>query len=139
MSFRVLIGAVVIFNACVACAVNALYIYSTQQDFSSSVHFCFQLSMSVFRLLYSAIAFPILSRSFRSAVVNIRFRFMLLILNNLLIPCVVTALTSDACFQVMHCSQTPPCFVLLSEATHLFRGPTMFAYVFLIFENMFHL
>jgi hypothetical protein len=31
---------------------------------------------------------------------NMRFRFFLLTINNLLIPCVVTALTSDACIQV---------------------------------------
>ena len=94
------IGATFIFNICITFTVNALYIYSTQQTFSSTQHFSIQLSLSTFRLLYVAIAFPLLSNHIRNAVDNIRFRFILLTINNLIIPCLVTALTSDACFQV---------------------------------------
>ena len=98
------VGAFII-NACITVVANVLYIYSVQQDLSPFIHFCIQLSLSVFRLLYVAVALPVLSRPIRSAVHNIRLRFMLLAINNLLLPCVVTALTSDACFQVnlMHC------------------------------------
>jgi hypothetical protein len=96
------IGAAFAFNACVTVAVNVMYIYSTQLALGAAVHFGIQLSLSIFRLLYVVVAFPLLSRSIRSsAVENIRFRFMLLTINNLLIPCVVTALTSDSCFQVL--------------------------------------
>jgi hypothetical protein len=104
VSFRnrvVPIGAAIIVNSCVTIAVNTLYIYSIQQALGPSVHFCIQLSLSIFRLLYSAIAFPLFSRPIRNVVENVRFRFVLLTINNLLIPCVVTALTSDACFQVL--------------------------------------
>ena len=92
-------------NVCVTVIANTMYIYSTQQALGASIHFCIQLSLSIFRLVYTAVAFPFLSRSIRSAVANIRFRFILLTINNLLIPCVVTALTSDACFQVQYCQQ----------------------------------
>jgi hypothetical protein len=95
------VGAAFAFNACITIAVNTLYIYSTQQAMGASIHFCIQLSLSIFRLVYTAAAFPILSRSIRSTVQNVRFRFILLTINNLLLPCIVTALTSDACFQVL--------------------------------------
>ena len=93
-------AAALIFNSCVTITVNALYIYSTQQALGASVHFGLQLGLSTFRLLYSVIALPTLSRYVRSAGANIRLRFKLLLVNNLLIPCLVTALTSDSCFQV---------------------------------------
>jgi hypothetical protein len=104
VSFRnhvVPVGAAFVFNGCITIAVNALYIYSTQQALGASIHFFIQLSLSIFRLAYTAVAFPILSCFFRSTVQNVRFRFILLTINNLLLPCVVTALTSDACFQVL--------------------------------------
>ena len=94
------IGVAFIFNACITITVNTLYIYSTQQALEASVHFCIQLSLSIFRLVYVVVAFPLLARPIRSVVENVRFRFILLSINNLLLPCVVTALTSDACFQV---------------------------------------
>ena len=90
-------------NACVTLTVNTLYIYSTQQDLGSSTNFGIQLSLSVFRLVYIVVAFPLLPQSIRNPVQNIHFQFILLTINNLIIPCLVTALTSDACFQVgMH-------------------------------------
>ena len=94
------VGFAFVFNACITIAVNTAYIYSTQQALGASTDFFIQLSLSIFRLMYIAAAFPLLSRSIQSAVENVRFRFILLTINNLLIPCVVTALTSDACFQV---------------------------------------
>ena len=107
VSFRhhvVPVAAAFVFNACVTAAVNTAYIYSTQQALSASTHFCIQWSLSIFRLLFVAVVFPLLSRPIRSVIENVRFRFVLLTINNLLLPCVVTALTSDACFQVLYCS-----------------------------------
>lgn len=101
-SHAVSAGLAFIFNACITIAVNTAYIYSTQQALGASINFFIQLSLSIFRLVYVAAAFPLLSRSIQSAVENVRFRFILLTINNLLIPCVVTALTSDACFQVSY-------------------------------------
>ena len=89
-----------LFNAVVTITVNALYIYSIQQDLGPPVRFGLQFSLSFFRLFYSAIVFPLLSRSIDSTIMNVKFRFTLLTINNLLIPCLVTILTSDACFQV---------------------------------------
>jgi hypothetical protein len=94
-------GLVVVLNFCVVITVNALYIYSTQQALGAFVHLFLQFSLSVFRLLYSAMAGPVLARSVHNAAANVRFRFMLSMINNLLLPCLVVALTSDACFQVV--------------------------------------
>lgn len=94
------IGSLIILNAWLVGTVNVLYVYSSQLAFSSTVHLILQLSMSIFRMLYSAVVSPVLCRPIRDAVANVRFRFMLLAINNLLLPCLVTAFTSDACFQV---------------------------------------
>lgn len=90
------------FNICITITVNTCYIYLTQQALTGTIQFGLQLSLSLFRLVYAMVALPILSRSIDNMVVNIRFRFILLMINNLIIPCLVTALTSDACFQVLY-------------------------------------
>jgi hypothetical protein len=87
-------------NLTVAIVVNVLYIYSTQQPLSAFSHFGIQLSLAVFRLIYSYWFLPFLSRSIVSPIVNIGFRLRLLIVNNFLIPMVATAFASPACFQV---------------------------------------
>jgi hypothetical protein len=94
------VGSAFFINICVTLSVNGLYIYTTQQSFGAVTQFLFQLSLSIFRLMYSAIVFPLLSKPIRNEALNIKFRFLVLSINNLLIPCFVTALTSDACFQV---------------------------------------
>ena len=103
------VSAAFCFNACITIVVNTLYIVSTQQTLGPIVHFCCQLSLSIFRIIYVVVAFPFLSRSIQSAVENVRFRFIMLTINNLLIPCIVTALTSEACFQVL----IPSCQALI--------------------------
>jgi hypothetical protein len=92
--------AVVLVNVGVTVFINALYIYSTQQAFSASVHFGIQISLAIFRLIYSKIFIPLFSRSFQDPVANIKFRFRLMTASNLVIPCLVTVLTSPSCFQV---------------------------------------
>lgn len=87
-------------NACVTVAVNTLYVYSTQQSLGATTELCIQVSLSIFRLIYVTTIFPLLSRGLHSIVQSVRFRLILLTLNNMIIPCIVTALTSDACFQV---------------------------------------
>ena len=94
------IGMVIILNVCIVVTANALYIHSIQLALSPSLHLFLQLSMSIFRLLYSAVVCPALAQPVRNATANVRFRFMLLMMNNLLIPGLVTVFTSDACFQV---------------------------------------
>ena len=94
------IAAALLVNATVAVTVNALYVSSTHQPLPSVLHFGIQLSLAVFRLAYSYCVLPLLSASIRDPIWNIRFRLRLLVLNNLVIPCIVTAFASPSCFQV---------------------------------------
>jgi hypothetical protein len=97
-----LIACVLIINAAIVATVNVLYIYSTQQPLSIFVLFCLQLSLAVFRLVYAYFVSPTFSRSIVDPIANIGFRLRLLLLNNLVIPCFVTAFASPSCFQVMN-------------------------------------
>lgn len=87
-------------NGSIMITVNALYIYATQQPLSTAILFCMQLSLAVFRLGYSYSALPFLSQPVADPIANIRFRLRLLIVNNLVIPCLVTAFASPSCFEV---------------------------------------
>jgi hypothetical protein len=95
------IAAGLLFNAAVTITVNVLYIYSTEQPLSAVFRFGMQLNLALFRMAYSYIVCPFLSRAITDPVANIRFWLRLLIVNNLVIPCIVTAFASPACFQVV--------------------------------------
>ena len=92
--------AVLLLNAGITIVVNVLYIYSIQQPMPAIYHFGVRLSLAVFKLAYSYFVFPIVSRPVVDVVSNIGFRFRLLVVNNLLIPCLVTMFASPSCFQV---------------------------------------
>lgn len=93
-------GIAFVVNAAIIIPVNAAYIYSTQQALSAASHLSIQLALSVFRLIYMKAALPLLAKSLTRPIDNVRFRFLLLSINNLIIPCLVTMLTSKSCFQV---------------------------------------
>jgi hypothetical protein len=99
-SVSIWIAGTLLFNAAVAVTVNSLYIYGTQQPVSVTVQFMFQLGLAVFRMAYSYCALPLLARPIANPVDNVRFRGRLLLVNNLLIPCIATAFTSPSCAQV---------------------------------------
>jgi hypothetical protein len=87
-------------NAAVAITVNTVYVYFTQQPLSVLIRFGIQLSLAVFRLVYTSCVIPVLSRTIADPVANIGFQLRLLIMNNLVVPCIVTAFASPSCFQV---------------------------------------
>jgi Leucine-rich repeat (LRR) protein len=82
-------------------SLNALYILSTTQDNSSALDFWIKVSVAIFKLLWNAFYLPLLDYSNHSQRLNIIVR----VLNSILIPCIATALSSPACFQV---SPPPP-------------------------------
>ena len=87
-------------NVSVTVVVNAFYIYLTQQQLGHSALISLQFSLSIYRMLYVSMAFPLLSRHITELADKVHFQFVLLTINNLLIPCLVAAFTSDSCFQV---------------------------------------
>jgi hypothetical protein len=95
-------AGIMLINASVVISVNTLYIYATQQPVSAFIRFCMQLSLAVFRLVYTFFVFPVLSRTIVDPIAKIVFRLSLLIVNNLVVPIVVTAFASPSCFQVLY-------------------------------------
>jgi Leucine-rich repeat (LRR) protein len=94
------IVAVLLANGAVTIAVNVLYVYATHQPLSVFILFVMQFSLAIYRMVYSYVVFPVLSQTVTDAILNIGFRLRLLIVNNLIIPCIATAFTSPSCFQV---------------------------------------
>ena len=98
----ILIMASLLLNAVCTITVNAFYVYVIGQPLPVYVLFGIQFSLALFRLFYSYCMFPLLSRPVSDPISNIRFRLRLLVFNNLVIPCLATAFTSPACFQVQN-------------------------------------
>ena len=92
-----------VFNLVVVVVVNVLFIYSTQQPFRDWIRFGIQLSIAVFRLMYAYCVLPLLTRSQTDPITNIGYRFRMVVVIDLIVPCVATAFASPACFQVGDC------------------------------------
>lgn len=87
-------------NLVIVVVVNGAYTYSTYQDLHPSTSFFIQVGLAVFKMIYSLVCVPILTKNVRDQTSNIAVRSMLNLFNNLLIPCITTAFTSPTCFQV---------------------------------------
>jgi hypothetical protein len=87
-------------NAVLTTAVNAMYVYSTEQPLSAGSRFGVQLGLAVFRLVYAYCVLPLLPVRKNNPLANMVFIFRLTIVNNFIIPCVVTAFASPSCFRV---------------------------------------
>ena len=88
-------------NLCLTLTVNVLYILSTTElSLTISTSFIIRFAMSLFRVVSSAVIIPFLASRISDPVKKSVFLFRLLMLNNTLIPCVVTAMTSSNCFRV---------------------------------------
>ena len=88
-------------NTCVVGSVCGGYIYFTSQSLPPSKVVGLQIGMALFNLAWNMAAVPILSRPMGAAVSVVLTELGLLILNNIVLPCIVTALTSPECFQVI--------------------------------------
>jgi hypothetical protein len=87
-------------NIAVVGTVNGLYIWSTLLDVASDVRLWIQLSFALFSSLWSVI----LRRGLPSHIKGSRYGVWLVIclnvMNTVLIPCAVTALSTPSCYQV---------------------------------------
>ena len=89
---------------CVTLLVNVLYILSTTElSLSPAASFVIRLAVSLYRIVSSALLVPFLVSPVKNVERKSLLMFRLLLLNNILIPCAVTALTSPNCFQVYSC------------------------------------
>ena len=88
-------------NLTVSLLVNIFYILSiTDQSLSSTTSIIIRLGVALYRLVSSAIIIPFLVKEVKDPMKKYLLEFRMIILNNVVIPCVVTALTSSNCFQV---------------------------------------
>ena len=88
-------------NLTVSLLMNIFYILSiTDQSLSSTTSIIIRLGVALYRLVSSAIIIPFLVKEVKDPMKQYLLEFRLIILNNIVIPCVVTALTSSNCFQV---------------------------------------
>jgi hypothetical protein len=97
---RLLLVILMIANVAIVGLVNGLYIYSTLIDLSGTFRIVIQLSLSLFNLIWGVI----LLNLFPQAIEKSRWSVWLLccfnVSNSVVIPCIVTALTSPSCYQV---------------------------------------
>lgn len=87
-------------NTCIVGFVDGLYIHFTSQSLPPSTVVGLQIVMAFFNLIWNMTAVPVLSRPMGTAKRVVVIELGLLILNNIILPCIVTALTSPECFQV---------------------------------------
>ena len=100
-NWNVQVFVVSLCSLCVTLLVNVLYILSiTELTLSPAASFTIRFAVSLFRIFSSAVLIPFISSPITDAVKKTIFMFRLLMLNNTIIPCIVTALTSSNCFQV---------------------------------------
>ena len=89
----------VVLNITIIVMINAVYIYSSDQDLDANTHLVIQFTFAVFNVMYGLVVLPIFASPLDDEMTNINFRLWLLKFNNLLVPCVVTFLSSSSCLQ----------------------------------------
>jgi hypothetical protein len=92
--------AIMLFNASIVGGVNGLYIHFLSQSLSVSVLIGLQLSMAVFKMGWNKGALPVLAKPMQGVEQMVQAELFLKICNDIILPCIATALTSPVCFQV---------------------------------------
>jgi hypothetical protein len=92
-------GGYLLLNVAAHLGLNGTYIYLAHQDYSSVTQLAIQMAMAVIKLLYTLVCIPLLASHIPVSNPNIWFRLILLIINNLIIPCLAVAFESPTCFQ----------------------------------------
>ena len=87
-----------IINSSVIIVVNGVYIIYSP-DLSSLMAVMFQFALALFNVFYAIFVVPALTVGFANHSDAINVRIILLLINSLLIPCVVTAVSSPSCIQ----------------------------------------
>jgi hypothetical protein len=87
-------------NAIVTGSVNGLYIYYTDQALTPTAHLSIQLAVASFKVGWNMAIVPLLAKPMRTPAKIVGIELILLVFNNIVIPSIVAAFTSPACFQV---------------------------------------
>ena len=93
--------SIFLFNALVTCAVNGVYIYFSNRALSPNMQTAIQIAVAFFKVGWNMVAVPLFVKLLRQSATWVGVEVVILVFNNILIPCIVTAFTSPACFQVI--------------------------------------
>lgn len=93
-------ASIFILNAMVTGTVNGVYVYFSNQALASSTHLSIQVAVAVFKVGWNMFVVPVLAKPMKTPTKIVSIELMLLVFNNIVIPSIVTGLTSPACFQV---------------------------------------
>jgi Leucine-rich repeat (LRR) protein len=99
--FQILTAWVIfVLNVVVVGTVNGLYLWSTLRDLSSDVRIWIQLSFGLFSFLWSVVLRLGLPLKIKESASGVWLFTCLIVMNSVIIPCVVTSLSSPSCYQV---------------------------------------
>ena len=98
---------IILLNASIVGCVNGFYIHLSSQSLLPSILIGIQILVAFFKVAWNMVIVPVLSRPMRGVEKIVRVELLLRIINDIILPCIVTALTSPACFQVIS-HHSPP-------------------------------
>jgi hypothetical protein len=102
---RLTYSFIFLINALITGAVNVAYIYSEDQALSSDKHLQIRFAVAAFKVLWNMIAVPQLVKPMKTPSKIVGIELIILVFNNIVIPCLVTAFSSPSCFRVsMSCA-----------------------------------
>jgi hypothetical protein len=94
------VWTIFVLNVAVVGTVNGLYLWSTLRDLSSDVRIWIQISFGLFSFLWSVVLRLALPFKIKGSKSGVWLFTCLIVMNSVIIPCVVTALSSPSCYQV---------------------------------------
>jgi hypothetical protein len=97
---RLTVWSVFILNFAVVGTVNGLYIWSTLLDLASEIRVWIQLSFAIFSSLWSLVLRRGLPSETKASQYGVWLFVCLNVINNVMIPCLTTALSTPSCYQV---------------------------------------
>jgi Leucine-rich repeat (LRR) protein len=109
-----MVWVIFVLNVVVVGTVNGLYLWSTLLDLSSDVRIRIQFSFGLFSFLWSVVLRLGLPLKIKESASEVWLFIGLIVMNSVIIPCIVTALSSPSCYQVT----TPQSFSLSSCVFH---------------------
>jgi Leucine-rich repeat (LRR) protein len=99
---RLTVWIIFILNVVIVGSVNGLYLWSTLRDLSSGIRIWIQFSIGFFSFLWSVALRYGLPSKIKESKYGLWLFTCLNVMNSVLIPCVVTSLSSPSCYQVSH-------------------------------------
>jgi hypothetical protein len=97
---RISAWSIFILNVVVVGTINGLYLWSTLLDLSSRSRILIQFTVGLFSFVWSVALLGGLPPQVKESKDGVWLFTCLMVINNVVIPCAVTALTSPSCYQV---------------------------------------